>query len=78
MVRLHAVHVYGDSLSGIPWLEHTSCDSCRRAYALRDVTQLRTGNPGATAWPLLLPLLGIMAAGLVFTFAYLSSGGGEW
>lgn len=61
LVRLHGVQFSRDSLSGIPWLEHLSCDSCRVGYALADVTQLRTGNPGAGAWNIAIPIIAIMA-----------------
>ena len=48
-ISLSASHGVGfgrDSVSGIPWLEHLSCDSCRVHYALADMSQARTGEPG--------------------------------
>lgn len=57
LVRLHGVKVERDSLSGIPWLEHLTCDTCRVRYALTDLSQTRTGDPGATAWNILLPIM---------------------
>jgi hypothetical protein len=42
---------------GIPWLEHLTCDTCRVRYALADLSQTRTGDPGATAWNILLPVV---------------------
>jgi hypothetical protein len=66
LVRLHAVKITRDSLSGIPWLEHTSCDTCRVAYALARVTELRTGSPGRPAWVLTIPFFTIFGLGLIF------------
>ena len=65
LVRLHGVRVERDSLSGIPWLDHLTCDTCRVHFALADVSQARTGDPGATAWNILVPF------GLLFTFLYI-------
>ncbi len=57
LVRLHGVEFTRDSLSGIPWLEHLDCDTCRVRYAFRDISQARTGNPGAGAWLIAGPML---------------------
>jgi hypothetical protein len=57
LVRLHGVEFKRDSLSGIPWLEHLNCDTCRVRYALSDISQARTGNPGAGAWLVAGPML---------------------
>lgn len=59
LVRLHGVEFSHDSISGIPWLEHLSCDTCRVRYALADVTGLRKGDPGSGAWFLLGPILAV-------------------
>jgi len=64
LIRLHAVKIERDSLSGIPWLEHLTCDTCRVRYALADLSQARTGNPGATAWNILLPVM-VIVGGLM-------------
>ncbi len=70
LVRLHGVVFKRDSLSGIPWLEHLTCDTCRVRYAFSDISQARTGNPGAGAWSLGLPMLiiggGLMVVGFLF------------
>jgi len=70
LVRLHGVEFTHDSLSGIPWLEHLSCDTCRVRYAFSDISQARTGNPGAGAWILGVPMLiiggGLMVVGFLF------------
>lgn len=69
VVRLHAVRVGADSVSGIPWLQHTSCDSCRLQFALTKVSSARTGNPAAGAYPLLLPIVGLAGFALFFAIA---------
>jgi len=61
LVRLHGVAFEHDSVSGIPWLEHLSCDSCRLRYAVADISQARVGEPGRAAWSLVLPVVGIAA-----------------
>lgn len=75
LVRLHGVQFTRDSLSGIPWLEHLSCDTCRVRYALADVTQLRTGNPGAGAWGLMLPISIVTGLGVMLAIAIAASPG---
>jgi hypothetical protein len=59
LVRLHGVRFERDSVSGIPWLEHLSCDSCRVHYALADISQARIGDPGRTAWGIVLPVVAV-------------------
>lgn len=61
LVRLHGVTLARDSVSGIPWLEHLSCDSCRVHYALADISQARIGEPGRAAWGLVLPVVVIFS-----------------
>ena len=63
LVRLHGVRFSRDSVSGIPWLDHLTCDTCRVAYALTDVSGVRTGNPGAGAWVLGAPIFIVTGAG---------------
>jgi hypothetical protein len=67
VIRLHAVRFTRDSVSGIPWLEHVSCDSCRVSYALVGVTEMQAGNPGRTAWPVVVPIF--ILAGLATLLA---------
>jgi hypothetical protein len=69
LVRLHAVRFTRDSLNGIPWLEHTSCDTCRVGYALALVTAIRTGSPGRSAWILAIPFFVIVGVGVLFGLA---------
>lgn len=70
MVRLHGVRFARDSISGIPWLDHLTCDTCRVGYALMDVSGLRRGNPGAGAWWILGPLIGILSAGALVALSW--------
>lgn len=74
LVRLHGVQFAHDSLSGIPWLEHLTCDTCRVHYALADISQSRIGNPGAGAWNIVLPLVAVIALGTAI-FGYECRGG---
>jgi hypothetical protein len=76
LVRLHGVEFKGDSLSGIPWLKHLSCDTCRVRYAFSDVSQARTGNPGAGAWSIGLPLI-LLGGGFIVGVILYSTGGGS-
>jgi hypothetical protein len=46
----HAVVVTPDSLSGIPFNQPVSCDSCRIAYERAAVDSVRFGNPVAGFW----------------------------
>src|SRR5690349_15212296 len=61
LVRLHGVRFSGDSLSGIPWLEHLTCDTCRVSYALADISQARIGHPGQEAWNLVIPVVAVFS-----------------
>jgi hypothetical protein len=70
VVRIHAVRTTHDSISGISWVEHTSCDSCRKSYAIADVSQLRTGNPGNGGWVIMGPLIGVLLFGAVLASAW--------
>ncbi len=77
LVRLHGVRIGSDSLSGIPWLEHLSCDTCRVSFALSGVSEMRTGDPGASAWVLLAPLIALYSVGLILGLAFFASEGGS-
>jgi hypothetical protein len=66
VVRLHGVRFSTDSLSGVPWLQHLSCDSCRVQYALADVSHPRAGHPGREAWIWLSPVIVLFGIGLAF------------
>ncbi len=72
-VTLHAVRIANDTLSGIPWTEHTSCESCRVRFALGGISRLETGNPGAPAWWILGPFVGFILLGLALRNAFPST-----
>ncbi|HEY4100436.1 MAG TPA: hypothetical protein VGM20_06130 [Gemmatimonadales bacterium] len=65
VVRLHGVRFSADSLSGVPWLKHLNCDSCRVQYALADISQPRAGHPGREAWIWLSPVIALFGIALV-------------
>jgi hypothetical protein len=48
--RWHAVVVSPDTISGIPFLQPITCDSCRVALSRTEVDSLRFGNPVAGLW----------------------------
>ena len=58
-VRLHGVRQAGDSISGIPWLERLSCDSCRVQFALKDVSDVHVVHPGSSA-RVLIPIVTVL------------------
>ena len=74
-MRLHAVQFTRDSVSGVYWIEHTTCDTCRTSYALKDVTGAQTGKPGRGAWLIAGPFIGLMAVGVGFFVLVITSGG---
>jgi len=46
----HAVVVTADSVSGVPFLQPSACDSCRRSYPRAAVDSLRLGDPVGGFW----------------------------
>jgi hypothetical protein len=48
--RWHAVTLTDDSITGVPFLQPVSCDSCRRAFPRTAVDSIRLGNPVAGFW----------------------------
>lgn len=60
LVRLHGVEFGSDSVSGVPWLDHLTCDTCRVSYALADVSEPRVGDPGKEAWNLVIPIVAVV------------------
>jgi hypothetical protein len=60
---LHAVRLESDTLSGVPFHKHPSCDTCRVVFAVAEVDSLRLGNRERTYF-------GVM--GLVAAFAALA------
>lgn len=70
LVRLHGVKFSKDSVSGIPWLDHLSCDTCRVVYAETEMADVRTGNPGASAWIILGPFMGLIGFGVLVALTW--------
>lgn len=70
LVRLHGVTFARDSVSGIPWLEHLSCHTCRVHYALADISQARIGEPGRAAWGIVLPVAAVFGLFGLVRFLY--------
>lgn len=48
--RWHGLEVTGDSVSGIPFQQALSCDSCRIAMPAAAVDSIRYGNPTGGFW----------------------------
>jgi hypothetical protein len=46
-LRLHAIRVDHDSVSGVPFQKPADCDSCRISLPSSTVDSLRAGNPTA-------------------------------
>jgi hypothetical protein len=44
------VRISADSVSGIPFMKATSCDSCRTALPRVSVDSIRLGSPVAGFW----------------------------
>ncbi|MGH7584025.1 MAG: hypothetical protein ACREL5_12445 [Gemmatimonadales bacterium] len=73
--QLHAVRLTKDSISGVPWTEHATCDTCRVAFARAGISNVRTGNPGNGAWSVAGPFLGAVALLAVFASLWCASYG---
>ena len=48
--RWHAVVLTPDSVSGVPYLQAVTCDSCRVTRPRAEVDSIRLGNPVAGFW----------------------------
>jgi len=59
--RWHAVRITTDSLSGIPFFQPLSCDTCRVSLPRPAVDSVRLGNPVAGFWK----SVGLIGAGMV-------------
>ncbi len=57
----HAVAVARDSLSGIPYTEPPSCETCRESIARTAVDSVRLGSPEAGFWKTLGLVVGALA-----------------
>ena len=66
VIRLHAVEMAADSLTGVPYLRPPDCDSCRVALGRQKIDSIRSGNPSAGFWKTVgLSLAGVAVAALV-------------
>jgi hypothetical protein len=66
VLRLHAVRLTNDSLSGVPFVKPPDCDSCRVGLPRAAIDSLRTGNPTAGFWKMVgLSLVGTLAVVVV-------------
>ncbi len=64
MTQMHGVRATADSITGIRFIQSTSCDSCRVSFARASVDSVRVGSPVAGFWKttglILGSLLGVM------------------
>jgi hypothetical protein len=66
-LRWHAVRVSADSVSGISFLQPTSCDSCRTALPRASVDSIRLGSPVAGFWKTIGLISGaFVVAGVIY------------
>jgi hypothetical protein len=68
-IVLHAVIISTDSLSGVPYLKHPSCDSCRVGIPLAAVDSLRTGSSEMGWWAFTGAMAGFVAVGLLWSLS---------
>jgi len=66
-LQWHAVRVSGDSVSGIPYLQPITCDSCRRQFPRASIDSLRVGSPVAGFWRTIGLITGaFVVAGVIY------------
>ncbi len=66
-VQWHAVRLSGDSVSGIPYLQPITCDSCRRQFPRASIDSLRVGSPVAGFWRMIGLITGtFVLAGVIY------------
>lgn len=64
--RLHGIALTNDSVTGVPFLQPLSCDSCRVGFARAGVDSLRVGDPpGGFVRTAVVTLVAVLAIGLV-------------
>lgn len=68
-IRLHAIRITADSISGIPYLQPITCDSCRVGVPAAAVDSIQTGDPTGGLW-------GTAAGLLVVLLVYVGLRGG--
>lgn len=61
----HALILSADSVSGVPFVRPTDCDSCRVALPRAQVDSIRFGNPVAGFWK----SFGLAYAGMLVIYA---------
>ena len=65
--RWHAVRVGPDSISGIPFVRSTTCDSCRIALPRAAVDSVRLGDPVGGFWKTVALVLGAFTLAFIYT-----------
>lgn len=68
VMRLHAARVERDTLSGVNYLQPTTCDSCRVTLPLSTVDSLRAGSTGEKTTLLILGGVAVFLGLFAFTF----------
>jgi len=63
----HAVVVRADSVTGVPYVNSVSCDSCRVAIPRAEVDSIRFGDPVAGFWKTVGLVVGIPLIWLLVT-----------
>ena len=64
-IRVHALGLTQDSVSGISYLQATTCDACRIAFSRAQIDSLRTGDPAGGFWAsVILGSVGLLLVGL--------------
>ena len=72
--RWHAVRIGPDSITGVPYVRPTGCDSCRIALPRNAVDSVRLGDPVAGFWKSVGVALGVPT--LILFIACSASRGG--
>lgn len=73
VMRLHAVRIQQDTLSGVHYLSPTTCDTCRVSVPLVAVDSLRAGSTGEKT--VLLVLAGAAVWLAIFAITFQSGSG---
>ncbi len=65
--RWHAVRVGPDSITGIPFAQPTTCDTCRIAVPRAAVDSIRLGDPVEALWKSVALVLGTFTLFWIYT-----------
>jgi len=66
-LRWHALRVGPDSVSGVPYFQPITCDTCRLAMPRGAVDSVRLGNPVAGFWKTVALVVGLtVGAGIAY------------